>query len=45
MGFSQFTLGFNGPNWSVDSGSPWLAWRDRRNATMAGVPVELSRGR
>ena len=45
MGFSQFTLGFNGPSWSVDGGSPWLAWRDRRDAAMAGVPAELSRGR
>jgi probable F420-dependent oxidoreductase len=32
MGFRQFTLGFNGPTWSVDRGSPWLGWRDRRNA-------------
>jgi probable F420-dependent oxidoreductase len=32
MGFSQFTLGFNGPAWSVGAGTPWLAWRDRRNA-------------
>ena len=28
MGFTQFTLGFNGPGWSVESGSAWLAWRD-----------------
>jgi probable F420-dependent oxidoreductase len=28
MGFSQFTLGFNGPDWQVDAGAPWLAWRD-----------------
>ncbi len=32
MGFTQFTLGFNGPAWAVDGGLPWLAWRDRRNA-------------
>ena len=31
MGFSQFTLGFNGPNWRVDMGRPWLGWRDARN--------------
>ncbi|HUG47660.1 MAG TPA: LLM class F420-dependent oxidoreductase [Candidatus Limnocylindria bacterium] len=31
MGFSQFTLGFNGPEWEVDAGAAWLAWRDRRN--------------
>jgi probable F420-dependent oxidoreductase len=32
MGFSQFTLGFNGPNWAVDRGRPWLSWRDAMNA-------------
>jgi hypothetical protein len=31
MGFTQFTLGFNGPHWSVDAGRPWLAWRDGMN--------------
>lgn len=31
MGFSQFTLGFNGPGWTIGSGTPWLAWRDERN--------------
>jgi len=31
MGFSQFTLGFNGPDWNVDGGAPWLAWRDEAN--------------
>jgi len=31
MGFTQFTLGFNGPGWSVDAGRPWLAWRDGMN--------------
>jgi len=30
MGFTQFTLGFNGPGWSVDRGAPWLDWRDQR---------------
>jgi probable F420-dependent oxidoreductase len=29
MGFRQFTLGFNGPDWDVDAGAAWLAWRDR----------------
>jgi probable F420-dependent oxidoreductase len=28
MGFSQFTLGFNGPDWTVETGSPWIDWRD-----------------
>lgn len=31
MGFTQFTLGFNGPAWTVDTGAPWLAWRDKIN--------------
>jgi len=36
MGFTQFTLGFGGPAWDVDRGRDWLAWRDERNATLAG---------
>jgi probable F420-dependent oxidoreductase len=28
MGFTQFTLGFNGPRWDLGPGSDWLAWRD-----------------
>jgi alkanesulfonate monooxygenase SsuD/methylene tetrahydromethanopterin reductase-like flavin-dependent oxidoreductase (luciferase family) len=32
MGFTQFTLGFNGPDWRVEAGQPFLAWRDRVNA-------------
>jgi probable F420-dependent oxidoreductase len=31
MGFTQFTLGFNGPDWEVDAASEWLAWRDQQN--------------
>jgi probable F420-dependent oxidoreductase len=31
MGFTQFTLGFNGPDWEVGSGRDWLAWRDEVN--------------
>lgn len=31
MGFTQFTLGFNGPEWDVASGQAWLSWRDRVN--------------
>jgi probable F420-dependent oxidoreductase len=31
MGFTQFTLGFNGPAWDVAAGSDWLAWRDQLN--------------
>ncbi len=37
MGFTQFTLGFNGPDWSVDAGRPWLEWRDRLNADRLGA--------
>ena len=32
MGFTQFTLGFNGPDWPVEQGAQWLAWRDEVNA-------------
>ena len=35
LGFSQFTLGFNGPRWEVDRGDSWLAWRDDRNRSGA----------
>jgi alkanesulfonate monooxygenase SsuD/methylene tetrahydromethanopterin reductase-like flavin-dependent oxidoreductase (luciferase family) len=31
IGFTQFTLGFNGPDWRVADGRRWLAWRDGRN--------------
>ena len=31
MGFTQFTLGFNGPDWEVSAGQAWLDWRDSRN--------------
>jgi alkanesulfonate monooxygenase SsuD/methylene tetrahydromethanopterin reductase-like flavin-dependent oxidoreductase (luciferase family) len=34
MGFSQFTLGFNGPSWPVDGGVPFLRWRDQQNARL-----------
>ena len=38
MGFTQFTLGFEGPRWDVAGGQPALAWRDRVNAG-ATVPA------
>jgi probable F420-dependent oxidoreductase len=38
MGFTQFTLGFNGPSWPVDGGVPFLRWRDEVNAR-AGLAV------
>ena len=32
LGFTQFTLGVNGPDWEIgDEISRWLAWRDERN--------------
>ncbi|HEX5827128.1 MAG TPA: LLM class F420-dependent oxidoreductase [Candidatus Limnocylindrales bacterium] len=31
MGFTQITLGFNGPRWDVARGREVLAWRDQRN--------------
>lgn len=31
LGFTQFTLGFNGPTWNVDAGQRWLTWRDEVN--------------
>jgi probable F420-dependent oxidoreductase len=31
MGFTEFTLGFNGPGWEVRNGADWLAWRDETN--------------
>ncbi|MFL5725837.1 MAG: LLM class F420-dependent oxidoreductase [Chloroflexota bacterium] len=34
MGFSQFTLGFNGPSWPVDGGVPFLRWRDQQNGSI-----------
>jgi probable F420-dependent oxidoreductase len=35
LGFTQFTLGFNGPSWRVDDGAAWLAWRDAVNAAVS----------
>ena len=34
MGFTQFTLGFNGPSWYVERGLDFLAWRDEQNAVL-----------
>ena len=36
-GFTQFTLGFNGPDWTVDRAGDWLAWRDERNQPQTGA--------
>ena len=33
MGFTQFTLGYNGPDWDVSTGAEWLTWRDEVNAS------------
>ena len=35
MGFTEFTLGFDGPQWSVGDGRDWLAWRDEQNSGSA----------
>jgi probable F420-dependent oxidoreductase len=32
MGFTQITLGFNGPNWDVTTARDWIEWRDEQNA-------------
>ncbi len=32
LGFTQFTLGFGGPDWRVENGRGFLEWRDRINA-------------
>ena len=37
LGFTQFTLGFNGPDWTVDRAGDWLAWRDERNQSQTGA--------
>lgn len=33
MGFTQFTLGFNGPRWELGPGRDWLDWRDSQTGT------------
>ncbi len=42
MGFSQFTLGFDGPGWAVDRGARFLAWRDERNRALDAAPQGVS---
>ena len=37
LGFTQFTLGSNGPDWWVENGRDFLAWRDDRNAERAAT--------
>ncbi len=32
MGFTQITLGYQGPDWDVTTAADWLAWRDAKNA-------------
>jgi alkanesulfonate monooxygenase SsuD/methylene tetrahydromethanopterin reductase-like flavin-dependent oxidoreductase (luciferase family) len=32
MGFTQFTLGVNGPDFELGPVKDWLAWRDDRNS-------------
>ena len=37
MGFTQFTLGYDGPDWDVETSRDWLSWRDERNASRTKV--------
>jgi hypothetical protein len=30
-GFTQFTIGFQGPDWDVARAADWLRWRDEMN--------------
>ncbi len=39
VGFTGFTLGFNGPDWSVSRGREWLSWRDARNPAPTATRV------
>lgn len=40
LGFTQFTLGFNGPDWNVERGAGFLEWRGSVNAQRAmGLPA------
>ena len=39
MGFTQFTLGFDGPAWDVSAGERFLEWRDACNRSRSAVPV------
>jgi len=45
LGFTQFTLGVNGPRWEVGSAvERWLSWRDEQNAS-AALPTEVAAAR
>ena len=36
LGFTQFTLGVNGPRWEIGPGlEDWLGWRDERNGRLS----------
>ena len=41
MGFTQFTLGFDGPSWDVAAGARFLEWRDERDpmTTVSAEPA------
>ena len=32
MGFTEFTLGSDGPDWDLREAAPWVGWRDEVNA-------------
>lgn len=37
LGFTQFTIGAGGPDYSFDVVEDWLAWRDEKNRQLALV--------
>jgi probable F420-dependent oxidoreductase len=39
MGFTQFTLGRNGPDWDLAEVRPWLDWRDQVNRGRLAAPA------
>jgi probable F420-dependent oxidoreductase len=44
LGFTQFTIGANGPDYSFDVVEEWLAWRDDRNRDRRPpAPVTIAR--
>jgi probable F420-dependent oxidoreductase len=44
LGFTQFTLGVNGPDWEIGGAvETWLAWRDERNVSPASTEVAAAR--
>ena len=41
LGFTQFTLGVNGPDWTLGREvEDWLVWRDEQNRRLTGRTVQ-----